>query len=94
MSKISHCDGKRDRIRELKLCWKCLKCSHAVGFCNFKLSQQCRKCSSGKFHWEFLCTALSNEENTNIVSFSSDSNREIKVSVAPGKYKAMKLWVE
>lgn len=71
-SKYITVKDKRERIAELKLCFRCLKSGHLSRNCNFKVNGKCYKCS--RFHWAFLCENVSSpatggakgESNTNV----------------------------
>ncbi len=64
--KYNTIQGKKDRINELGLCWKCLKAGHNKQSCTFILKGSCNKCS--KKHWSFLCDSRSGSQSSNVKS--------------------------
>ena len=57
-NKYSTFDGRRDRVRELDLCFKCLKKGHRAAVCTVK--PECRNCNGA--HHTFLCLKLLNHK--------------------------------
>src|SRR5215469_2255973 len=48
-------ENKITRIKELRLCFKCLKPNHTANICTYRITGQCYKCK--KYHWAFLCAS-------------------------------------
>ena len=83
LHKNSKCDkydsaqAKQDRIREIKLCCKCLKTSdHIANECDFRLKSGCYYCS--KPHWSFLCLKRPEKscENSNTHTNAKSSSQD------------------
>lgn len=81
--KYSSLESKNERIKSAQMCKKCLKKGHSMEVCNFKLKNPCKKCASGKFHWEFLCSVvvdkdLASEKFSKTPTSKKKENSEIK----------------
>ncbi len=66
--KNSKCDKyitaqeKRDRIKVLNLCFRCLRPGHLIEVCTFKLNNSCFKCQRN--HWNYLCLKTKTENDS------------------------------
>jgi hypothetical protein len=66
-------DLKINRLKELKLCFKCFKPNHSAGNCKFSPSGNCVKCKRAK-HWSFLCNFENTERRPNEYIAPAESN--------------------
>ncbi len=66
---------KWERLKELNLCFKCMKQGHQANKCNFQSTGKCYKC--GRFHWAFLC----NLDKTRSFNLGNTSKKNFPVKV-------------
>ena len=59
-TKYETVESRRGRVRELKLCFRCLKTGHGAASCTYQHKVNCFKCD--KKHWSFLCEGKSTQK--------------------------------
>ena len=86
-SKYDSVDLKRDRIKQLGLCYNCLRKNHLVRDC--KINQGCTKCS-GRHHTS-ICSSTGNDL-TNVGMFNASTDCRTTILPTAAIYR-FKVWM-
>lgn len=67
-------DQRRDRVRELQLCFNCFSPNHRAGSQSCKFGA-CRNCNGNKLHNSLLCVNANQRANVNTVNVSAGTSQ-------------------